>query len=80
MDPLFDCRCGRKVKRIIYRAGEDPGCDSCIERRDITPRGILHHQYPNRFYNGKMTQADRLHIVTRKQEGDGRVRPDWRWR
>ena len=80
MNPLFDCPCGLKAKRLIYRKGGVLGCESCIEHIDMALRGILHHQFPNKFFNGKMTQADRLHIVTRKQEGDGRVRPDWKWR
>lgn len=81
MDPMFDCRtCGGKAKRLIYLPGGESGCNLCVDAIDNGPTGLLHHTHPNKHYKGRMTQADRLHIVTRERGWDGSVRPAPRWR
>lgn len=80
MDILFDCACGRRVKRLIYPPGGTIGCERCVERKDMTPRGIMHTSANNKFASHPMTVVDKLNITTRDRRPDGSCGPAWHWR
>lgn len=80
LDPYFDCpNCKSRVRRLVYSPGGS-GCDACVEMKDQSAKGMLHLSANNKFYQGKMTMADKLHITTRDTHRDGVNRPHWRWR